>query len=629
MESNFFFSLLNLIQGGSILVLISLIAGGIILFLIIIYWRKYTDRKLKTFKKEWEKKQSEEKSDPIKECVLINNIREPESELIKRALDQLKNSPKTDNQSSKKEFKETIAGKGSQTQEADKPKTQIIASKKTLKEEQKPLPYAVNETENEVKDILNVNYKCNLEEKTDTYPILRLPKFGCVIRSHRNGSTKRRGFKDADLQRAIEICFSDAFTILGDARLNTGKNTRPFEPDIAMISNGLTKNIRIDIEIDEPYAGISRQATHCKGDDFHRDTYFVDRGWIVIRFSEYQVHTQEKFCLLFIAKLIKSIDPVFVVPEKLLTYESIIVEPAWDIVQAQKWEKQKYREKYLGHEFLPLPEKQETVERELNAQERKEEKQVIPTSIGTPESNESAGYNKKNAHSRDKRIRFYPEPHVYTVDNKPIPSASTIVSRFFPEFDTEYWSEQKAFSMGMTAEEVALKWKTNGENAANAGTWLHQQIENYYLGVSYNEPKEFEHFKSFVRDHDALKPHRTEWRVFDEKHGFAGTIDFITLNGNGFEIYDWKRSKKIMDSNFRPITENSYQSGIGPLSHIPDTSFNRYCIQQNLYKYILQENYQIIVSSMFLVVLHPNLNNYYKLKVPDMRDEINSLIKVI
>ncbi|MBL0102402.1 MAG: hypothetical protein IPP51_00680 [Bacteroidetes bacterium] len=143
------------------------------------------------------------------------------------------------------------------------------------------------------------------DQITNSYPIFRFPKKGTVVRSYRIGNTKRRGYKEEPFQKSIERYFGKEFTVLGNARLNTGKDTRPFEPDIAIIDKS-NSNLRIDIEIDEPYAGITRQPTHCKGEDINRDIYFVDRGWIVIRFSEYQVHLQENNCLRFIAETLKS-----------------------------------------------------------------------------------------------------------------------------------------------------------------------------------------------------------------------------------------------------------------------------------------------------------------------------------
>ena len=184
-----------------------------------------------------------------------------------------------------------------------KPKIEVSRPKPKPKEN---LPQAKAETENSKNEILKVNYTSSKSEQTDVYPIFRCPKINTVVRSYRVGATKRRGFKEEAFQRAIEEAFGNDFVVSGELRINTGKDTRPFEPDIALI-NKKNDCLRIDVEIDEPYAGVTRQPTHCKGDDTMRDIYFVDRGWIVIRFSEYQAHMYEKECLRFISDIIKAV----------------------------------------------------------------------------------------------------------------------------------------------------------------------------------------------------------------------------------------------------------------------------------------------------------------------------------
>jgi hypothetical protein len=453
------------------------------------------------------------------------------------------------------------------------------------------------------------------------------PKKGCIVRSYRTGSTKRRGYKEKSFQISIKKYFSDDFKILGNIRLNTGQNTRPYEPDIALIGLKPDKNIRIDIEIDEPYAGITRQATHCENEDYVRDCYFIDRGWIVIRFSEYQVHTQLNKSLKFIADVIASIKPEYSIPQSLINTEEIDSEPFWDLIQAQKWEKEEYREKYLNHTFEIIPEEPETIERDFDEQEIAEEELVISTVIGEVDQKKYTSFNKTNSPLRDERIEFFPDPHIYTIDNVPAPSASTIVSKFFPEFDMKYWAERKAQELGMIPNEVEEMWKEKGKIARNKGTLLHEQIEKFYLGENYRKVESFTLFEQFVKDHSNLTPYRSEWRIFDEKYHLAGTIDLLAKNGNRFEIYDWKRSKKVVN-NFdgTPITTNNWQCGIGQLAHIDDTSYNRYCLQQNLYRYILEENYDIEVSKMYLVILHPMYDKYYNFEIPYFKEEIEYIL---
>jgi len=375
-----------------------------------------------------------------------------------------------------------------------------------------------------------------LSESTETYTILRFPRKGCIVRTHRYGNTKRRGYKELDFQKSINKNFGNQFEIAGSVRLNTGKETRPFEPDIAIIEKERTNNIRIDIEIDEPYAGLTRQPTHCKGDDVLRDTYFIDRGWIVIRFSEYQIHIQENKCLKYIAQILNKIDSHYTIPVNLLSVKDLKAEKLWDVVQSQKWEKEKYRENYLQHEFKEIPEKKETIKRDFNKQEVNEEKLVKPSLIGIVDNRMNIGFNKTNIHSRDKRISFYPENHIYTIDNIPAPSAITIISKFFPEFDafgkaSNLSSRNPLY--GRPVEEIVQIWKQKGSDAANLGSHLHEQIKKFYLKQPYQEIKEFSLFKQFVNEHPNIKPYRSEWRIFDDKYNIAGTIDLICKNGSG------------------------------------------------------------------------------------------------
>ena len=136
-----------------------------------------------------------------------------------------------------------------------KPK-QIISSieEKTIKKLSKEIVKPIEKTiENRF-----VHYTSNLNDNENSYPILKIPNENCIIRTHRIGTTKRKGFKDESFEKSISKLLSNKFEVSGNIRLNTGKLTRPFEPDIAIICS-TNKNIRIDIEIDEPYAGITRQ----------------------------------------------------------------------------------------------------------------------------------------------------------------------------------------------------------------------------------------------------------------------------------------------------------------------------------------------------------------------------------
>jgi hypothetical protein len=80
-------------------------------------------------------------------------------------------------------------------------------------------------------------------------------------------------------------------------------------------------------------------------------------------------------------------------------------------------------------------------------------------------------------------------------------------------------------------------------------------------------------------------------------------------------IYDWKRTEELK-------TENRFQSGLGPLAHLPDTNYWHYTMQLNVYRYILQKYYGYVVSEIALVVLHPLNTGWRVSKLNLMDDEV-------
>jgi ATP-dependent exoDNAse (exonuclease V) beta subunit len=133
--------------------------------------------------------------------------------------------------------------------------------------------------------------------------------------------------------------------------------------------------------------------------------------------------------------------------------------------------------------------------------------------------------------------------------------------------------------------------------------------------------REFNFFNQFIQDNPII-PYRTEWKIFDRSTKIAGTIDLICKNGDGYDIYDWKRSSKI----HRPYP---YQCGLGALSHLEDTSLNHYKLQQNLYRYMLENQYGMNIKSMKLVILHPDFNSYEIIDVERMDNEIKTIIRML
>lgn len=234
-------------------------------------------------------------------------------------------------------------------------------------------------------------------------------------------------------------------------------------------------------------------------------------------------------------------------------------------------------------------------------------------------------YNLINRHPLDSQINFDEPTHTYTVNGRVFKSVTTIVEECFEQFDAEYWSKKKAPSLGLTPQQVKRMWEKKGEEARNLGTQLHEKIERYYLGQSNISDDTYRLFEKFTQLYH-LSPYRTEWTIFDEDTQIAGTLDFLNFQNEVFTIYDWKRSNKVVVCGKAETYSKWGKKAFNPISHVPDTTYWHYALQVSIYRYILEKNYNIVVSKSNLAIFHPDYSQPYVLEVPYMRDEVIKLM---
>ena len=214
---------------------------------------------------------------------------------------------------------------------------------------------------------------------------------------------------------------------------------------------------------------------------------------------------------------------------------------------------------------------------------------------------------------------------------------------FFEPFNAQRAAEQQLARYGIPVAESLRKWDRIGRLASEVGTFVHEQTENYFQHGEFlteypftydgctetiNVDAERRQFLAFVTDHH-IQPYRQEWPVYDVSLNLAGTVDHICREPDGtFTIYDWKRSRKVSDACGRPITEAfGGRTSLNGIT-IPDTSYYHYCLQQNLYRYMLQQNYGIRINAMNLVVLNADYGSYHIVKVPIMDALIQQVVSL-
>lgn len=476
------------------------------------------------------------------------------------------------------------------------------------------------------------------------YAVSKFPQKGTIVFPYRRRKVAREGHMEYPFYNQLCAWLPKRIKVVPDACLNTSSYFQPYEPDIALFVDG-RKTICIDVEIDEPYTAITREPIHfvsC-GDDY-RDDVINRHGWIVVRFAEKQVKQYPKSCAKYLMQIICSIEPNCEIPLELEDAMSLPPMKRWTKNEALKMAADNSREKYLQCRFEHKDEIPVVLRNiEQNEQERKCEKLVRYAETSGEMKYKMAMFKDTGQYERDKFIDFIPFEHVYTFcGQKQLLPVSTLVSYFFEKFDALEQASIQERLYGIPIYESLDKWDRIGRQASEVGTFVHLQIENYFKTGTYesvyyfndngkiqpiNIAEEMKQFKNFVVDFK-IKPYRQEWPIYDTDINVAGTIDLICKNGNGnYVIYDWKRSGKVVDNMGNPKIRgyNGKTSCRGIV--VPDTSYYRYCIQQNLYRYILEKNYGIRIEGMYLVVLYPENTRYFCVNVPFMDEIIGEILE--
>ena len=252
---------------------------------------------------------------------------------------------------------------------------------------------------------------------------------------------------------------------------------------------------------------------------------------------------------------------------------------------------------------------------------------------------------KVNKHPRDERIQFFEEGHIYDIDgDRSFTSATTLIGQFHEHFDAEkilegirkkgkFDNPRDPKYYGKNEEILKQEWAEAGRVGSSLGTIMHYNIECHANRNPFTCPDMKEigyHYHKFIKEHQephGLIPYRTEWFVFDESIKIAGSIDMVyQMNANddtNLMIYDWKRTKEMSYKNNFTRAKMLF-----PFEEYPDTNYYHYCVQLNLYKYILETLYGKKVHKLCLVVLHEKNESYELHECIDLQDKIKEIVKM-
>ncbi|MCC2645722.1 MAG: hypothetical protein K0R94_1500 [Burkholderiales bacterium] len=237
------------------------------------------------------------------------------------------------------------------------------------------------------------------------------------------------------------------------------------------------------------------------------------------------------------------------------------------------------------------------------------------------------------------KIKFMAEDHSYLINNIKVSSVTNILKQLIKTFDSDYWALVKAKNLGISPDELKLKWEFNAKLSKIKGTITHQILENKLSGTEFTYPQDLilNHFgydpvqdiiqnivpliDKFTNDiAGKMLPIVSELIVGDIEHMVGGTVDQIFYNhkSNKLEIWDWKTNKQIK-------TGSSYYH-LPPIDHIQDTELDHYSLQLSFYKLILEKNTNLEFGDNYIVWFNENNPDYQIFRCKDYQKEIKIIL---
>lgn len=229
----------------------------------------------------------------------------------------------------------------------------------------------------------------------------------------------------------------------------------------------------------------------------------------------------------------------------------------------------------------------------------------------------------------DNGIWFNADKHVYlNKEGEKYTSGTAFVSKFKPEFDSDFWLKYKAAERVInygafcrfkdeykfldskdvfisniedqvklegkekefldTIEIVKGEWKEKSDKALSKGNRYHDFVEEK-IRKAYN-------IKCDYSGIDLAYPNlpvgiHPEVRLYNHEHKIAGSADRITILKNGFfTILDYKTSAKINMTGYYDRANRTTQKMKAPISDLDDCNYTHYSLQLSLYAWMLEQH---------------------------------------
>lgn len=214
-------------------------------------------------------------------------------------------------------------------------------------------------------------------------------------------------------------------------------------------------------------------------------------------------------------------------------------------------------------------------------------------------------------------LKFDEENHIYSIEGKELESVTSFISKFFPKFDSLKMAKITSRKTKRPVSLILKEWEHKGKVASERGTEIHKEIENSINGEWFVPLPEVETAMKILNLLIKRIDKRTaEKKIYSEDLGIAGTIDLIAHTERGLVLIDWKTNKEIK-------SENPYANALNPIEHLEDTPLNKYKLQLNLYKKLIELDGEKVYK---MFIIHLIGDTFKIIEVEDMTEEVNKLL---
>lgn len=197
-------------------------------------------------------------------------------------------------------------------------------------------------------------------------------------------------------------------------------------------------------------------------------------------------------------------------------------------------------------------------------------------------------------------MTFKEKNHIYLSEEGNIyTSGTSFIKNFCKPFDRIKIATKYAKKNKRTIEDVLEEWDKAGADAIEKGIIYHKMKEDELLSKSDMIIENEVHFIYPPKFVDGNKTNNSlklepgvypELIIWSDRYSIAGQADYVEITKGGkINIKDYKTSKEIKLESYMDW-KGQYQMMTFPFNNFQDCNFNHYCLQLNLYAYLIKSH---------------------------------------